>query len=161
FEKAVGYGAYVGGEAKAENVEGVDFAGGVGEADEIDRSCALFEQGPDGGFRAGAGEIAEKRVAGAERKKTERYAIGTGVTRKDAVQDFMSGAIAAYCKKAAVALGIGFVSEIAGVTGSGRYNDVDVEPAFAQSGQSGAGEFCGDAAAGGGIDDGEETVFGS
>src|SRR6185437_10942931 len=105
----------VGGEAHAEDIEGIDLAGGVSEADQVHRALAIREDGPDGIVRTLAGEIAEKRIARAEREKAQRKALGTCVPGKDAIDNFVRGAVAAHGQKAAIALLVGLMGEFAGM----------------------------------------------
>jgi hypothetical protein len=51
---------------------------------------------------------------------------------------------------------VGFASEVGGVTGTRGGDYVNAEAAFAQARDGGAGKLGGAAAAGGGVDDGEE-----
>ncbi len=131
----------------------------MGEAKEIDWALAIFEQGLQRGFGAVLREVAEKRVARAERKKSEGNArVGPGVS-EDAVENFVSCAVAADGDEAAVALVIGFAGEFGGVSGTGGGDDVHVEAAFAEARDCRACELGGTAAAGCGIYDGEECFF--
>ncbi len=71
FEGAIGECTNVSRESNAENVEGKNFPGSVREANEIDGTSAAGEQRLHRGFRAIVREIAEERVAGAEREKAK------------------------------------------------------------------------------------------
>src|SRR6202035_3786116 len=101
-------------------------------------------------------EVAKKRVAGAKGKKTQRDAGRCSGMGEDAVEEFVSGAVAADGDKAAVALIVAFASQLGGVARSGGGDDVNVQAVFAQTRDGRAGELSGAAAACGGVDDGEE-----
>ncbi len=129
------------------------------EAEEIDRPLAIFEQGLQRGFRAVVGEVAKEGVAGAERKKAEGDArFGAGVS-EDAIENFVSGAVAADGDEATVTLIIGLAGKLRGVTWSGRGENVDAEAFFAQACDGRACELRRAAAARSGVDDGEEAVL--
>src|SRR5258708_40364655 len=78
-------------------------------------------------------EVAQERVAGAKRKKTERDALGGRLSRENAVQDFVRGSVAADREKFAIALAIRFASKMNGMPGAGRSDDVDQQTLFAQA----------------------------
>ena len=75
LENAIGQRGDIGGESHAQKIEGINFAGRVGQANQIHGTLAIFEQRLHRGFRAIVGEIAQERIAGAERKKTKRDAL--------------------------------------------------------------------------------------
>jgi hypothetical protein len=128
----------------------------VRETEEIDGALTIFQEGLQRGFGTVVGEIAEERIAGAEGQEAQGDVGACSGVGEDAVEEFVSGAVAAYGDEAAIALGIGFASERGGVTGSGRGDYVNVEAFFAQARDGRAREFAGAAAACGGVDDGEE-----
>jgi hypothetical protein len=120
LEQAIGDRADVGGEADTENVQRIDFAGSVSEPNQVHRPLAVREKSFEGIVGALLRKIAQKRIAGADRKEAQRNAIGIGVAGEDAVDDFVSGAVAADGQEVPVALGIGFAGEFAGVSGPPR-----------------------------------------
>src|SRR5262249_36402666 len=87
LEHAIGNRADISREADTENVERINLPTGVRKANEIDRTFAPSEKGFNRGRGAVFAEVTEKRVAGAERKKTERYPFGIRVVGENAVQD--------------------------------------------------------------------------
>ena len=110
----------------------------MSQAEEIDRTRAIFDQGLQGSLGAVVGEIAEEGIASAERKKSEGDACVCSGVGKDAVKKFVSGAVAADGDEAAVALIVGLASELRGMTGSGGGDDVNVQTMFAQARDRGA-----------------------
>src|SRR5579863_2962579 len=94
FECAIGERADVGGKSNTENVERKNFAGGVREADQVNGTCAIGKKSLHRGFRAVVGEIAQERISGAERQKSQRDALCLGIAGENAVENFVRGAIA-------------------------------------------------------------------
>src|SRR5271155_1501315 len=135
----------------------MDYARAVREAQKIHGTRTPREQGGNGGGGTFFCEIAQKRIAGAERKEAQGNALFRRAVRKNAVENFVRGAITADGEKPSIALRVGFASELCGVTGRAGGNDVQRQSLRAQLRQLGAGKFCGAAAASGGIDDGDET----
>src|SRR5262249_15033839 len=76
-----------------------------------------------------------------------------------AVQDFVGCAVTADGNELAVALRIGFGSEIEGVAAIGRSSHIDVQVAVAQLRELLACEFCGFAAASRGVNNGEQSIL--
>ncbi len=146
----------IGGKSHAQQIERVDFACGVRETEEINGAPAIFEQGLQRGFGTVLCEIAEERIAGTERKKSEGDAGVCCNVSEDAVEDFVSSAVTADSDEAAIVLVVGFAGEVCGVTGTGRGDDVNAKAACAQARDGWADEFGRAATAGGGVDDGEE-----
>jgi len=160
FEDAIGESTDISSEAEAENVEGKNFAPSMGEADEIDRTGAIFEECFERRFDSFAGEVAKKRVAGTERKKAKGDTFGVGIAGEDAVEHFVGSAIATDGEKFSVTLFMSFASELHSVALSGRRNHINFQALFTEARESWSGKLGGFAATGGGIDDGEKTVFG-
>ena len=69
LEDPVGESTDVSGETYTKNVEGINFAAGVLEANQIHGTGAIGEKRVKRGFRAIVCEIAQEGVAGAERKE--------------------------------------------------------------------------------------------
>jgi len=109
---------------------------------------------------AGAARIgnAQEGIAGTQRQEPQRDALNHGASRKNTVEDFVSGAITTDGKKAPVALIVGLAGKLHGVARTRRSDNIDLQPFLAQTRQSRSGEFRGAAATGGGVDDGEETI---
>jgi len=158
LEDAVAERADVGGEADTEDIEGVYFAGCVGEANKVHWPGAVGEKSRERSVRAAACEIPQKRVAGAQWKKTKSGAFRQGMARENTVENFVSRAITANREKFSVALLISFARQLHCVAGPGRGNNIDVQTLFAKTGQSWPGELGGSASARGGIDNCEKTV---
>jgi hypothetical protein len=110
--------------------------------------------------RLQSGEVAQEGVSGTEREKTESNALWRGMARKDAVEDFMSGAVTAHREKPAIALGVGFERQVTSVAGTARSDDVNLQAFFAQTGERRSGQFGRFAPASSRIDDGQKPVFG-
>src|ERR1700730_13264094 len=71
FEIAIRERAYVRGKADAEEIERISLATGVRQTDEINGAFAIFQNGLQRRFGAGVGEIAQERIAGAQRQKAQ------------------------------------------------------------------------------------------
>src|SRR5262249_22236049 len=119
--------------ADAEQIEGVELTLGVSEAQKINRTSTARQRGVERSLRTGSRKVAKKRIASAEWKKAESDASDVVTVGKYAVEDFVCGAIAAHGQKMAIALIVGFASELYGVTGPGGSDDVNVQAAFAQA----------------------------
>ncbi len=77
---------------------------------------------------------------------------------KDAVEDFVSGAVPANRKKMAIALIVSFARKLHRMALAGGCDDVNAQSLFAQPRKGRAGELCGTAATGGGVHDGEKAI---
>src|SRR5580658_8738583 len=128
----VGERANVGSEADAEEVEGINLAAGMSEADEIDGAFAIREDGLQRGFGAIVSKVSEKGIASAERQEAEGNAFLRSAGGENAVDDFVSGAVAPDRDKTPIALVVGFAREIDRVAGAGGSDHVDADAAFAQ-----------------------------
>ena len=128
LEIAIRQGANVRRETQAQQIERIDVALGVREPNEIDGARAAFDQGLQRGVRAFLRKIAKKRIAGAERQKTECDALLAFGAFINAVDDFMRGAIATDGDKAAIALFVRLAGKFDGVTGPGRSENVNLQP---------------------------------
>src|SRR5882724_2388763 len=160
FKYAVGERADVRGETDAEDVEGINFAGSMREADQVHGTSAICEKRIERGFSAMLCKIAQKRITSAERKKSESDALRCGIARKNSVENFMRSAVAAHGEKPAIALAVCFARKLNGVTRAGGSDDVDVQAFCAEACKRWAGELRRFAATCGRINDREETVFG-
>ena len=87
-------------------------------------------------FRSVIREIAQEGIAGTERQETQRDALDTAASRKNTVENFVSGAVATDGKKSPVALIVGLARQLHRVPGTRRGNDVDLQSFFAQSRES-------------------------
>ena len=67
LEDTIGESADIGSETDAENVEGINFAGGVRQANQIHGTGAIGDKRVKRSFGTLVCEIAQERVAGAER----------------------------------------------------------------------------------------------
>ena len=158
LEDSVGESTDVSGETYTKNVEGINFAAGVLEANQIHGTGAIGEKRVKRGLGAMVCEIAQERVAGAKRKKTERDALGGRPSCENAVQDFMGGSVAADCQKFAIALAISFAGKMNGMPGASRSDDVDWQTLFAQAGKGRTSKLGRFAATGCGVDDGQKAA---
>ena len=131
----------------------------MGEAEKIDGAGAAFENRLQGSLSTVPGKIAEKGVSGAERQEAERNALGDVTADENAVENFVSRAVAADGEKAAIALIVGFACELESVAGPCRGDYVDLQPFFAQTRDCGAGKFGGTSATGRRIDDSKKAFL--
>ena len=153
----VGERANVGSEANAEEIEGINLAASVSEAEEIDGALAVREDGLQRGFGAIVGKVPEEGIASAERQEAEGNAFLGSAGGENAVDDFVSGAVAPDRDKTPVALVVGFAREIDRMAGAGGSDHVDADAAFAQAREGWSGKFCRTAAPRSGIYDSEEA----
>src|SRR5713101_187596 len=158
FERTVCESSNVGGETNAQEIKRIDFAARVCQANQIHRALPAFAKRLERSLSAFVCEIAQKRIARTQRQKTKRNAWNPGAPGKNAIQDFVSGAIAADGKKVPVALIVGLAGKLHSVTLAGRSDDVNLQSFLAQTCESRSRKFRGAAATGGGVDDGEETI---
>src|SRR5713101_4821722 len=127
------------------------------QAKQVYGTLAIFEQGLHRGIGAVlCRKIAEEGITGAEGKKAKRDAGTCSCVGEDAVEDFVGRAVAADGDKTAIVLRVRFAGEVRGVAGARGGNHVNVQAVLAQACDERSGEFCGAAAAGCGIHDGEE-----
>jgi len=70
----------------------------------------------------------------------------------------LEAAVAANRKKMAITLIVGLARKLYRVALAGGCDDVNTQSLFAQARKRGAGEFCGTAATGGRVHDGEKTI---
>src|SRR5208282_4457679 len=107
FEHAVGDSANIGGKPHAEKIEGVNYARGMAQPEQIDAPFAPALKGLQRRLGAIAGEITQEGVAGAERQKPQFDSPHSFLGRKNAINDFVGGAVSTYRQKFAVALIVG------------------------------------------------------
>src|SRR6267143_5518469 len=158
LEQAIGQSGDIRRKAHAQKIEGINFAGGVRQAQKVDGASAAFEKRLHRSCGSVLCKIAQEGIAGTQRQETQRDALNRGASRKNAVEDFVSGAITADGKKAPVALPVGFAGKLHRVARTRRSNDVDLQPFLEQTRESWPSEFRGAAATGGGVDDGKESI---
>src|SRR5712691_3714487 len=131
------------------------------QANQIHWTLAAFGERLQRSLSAVLREIAQEGIARTQRQKAQRDALNRGASRKNTVEDFVSGAIATDGKKAPVALIVGLACKLHRVPLTGGGDDVDLQPFLAQTRESRPREFRGAAATGGGVDDGEKSVHGN
>src|SRR5438445_11471462 len=85
-------------------------------------------------------KIAQKRITGAERKKSESDTLCCGIARKNSVENFMRSAVAAHGEKPAIALAVCFARKLKGMTRAGRSDNVGVQAFCAEACRRRAGE---------------------
>src|SRR5467141_300936 len=158
LEHAIGQSSHVNRKSNAQEIEGIDFAGGMCKAQKIDSPRAAFEKRLHRSRGSVLCKIAQEGIAGAQRQETQCDALDGGASRKHTVEDFVSGAITTDGKKAPVPLIVSLARQLHGVARTRRSDDVDLQSFLAQTRESRPGEFRGAAATGGGVDDGEETI---
>src|ERR1700731_1035389 len=158
LEHAIGQSSDIGRKANAQKIEGINFAGGVRQAQKIDGASAAFEERLHRSCGSVLCKIAQEGIAGTQRQEPQRDALNGGAPRKNAVEDFVGGAITADGKKAPVPLPVGFAGKLHRMARTRRSNDLDLQPFLEQTRESGPSEFRGAAATGGGVDDGKESI---
>jgi len=113
----------------------------VREADEVDWSRASTYECLEGPFSAVLGEVAQKGIAGAQRKEAQRNALLRGAAGECAIEDLVSGAVAADGDEVPVALFESLASKLNGMTGRGRSDNVNFTACVTQSSKSRAGKL--------------------
>src|SRR6267143_1281765 len=104
LEHTIGQSGDISRKSNAQEIEGVDFAGGMCQAQKIDSSRAAFEKRLHRSSGSVLCKIAQEGIAGAERQESQCDALDSGASRKHTVEDFVSGAITTDGKKAPVPL---------------------------------------------------------
>src|SRR5262245_11418797 len=133
LKDSIGNRAHIGCEADTENVERVDFPGAVSQANQVNGPLTIGENRFKGILRTFVREIAKKGIAGAKWEKTEGNPLGIGMARKDAIDDFVRGAVAADGQKISVALSISLASKFAGVARSRGGDDIHFDAVVAKA----------------------------
>ena len=82
-------------------------------------------EGLDCIFQPLMAEVAQERIAGAEREKAEGRAPTTFSIRKKAVDDFVGSAVAANRNKVALPTGVSLARNLGGVTGIVGPDNID------------------------------------
>jgi hypothetical protein len=150
--------ANIGRKANTQKIEGIDFAGGVRQAQKVDGSSAAIEKRLHRSCGTVLSKIAQEGIAGTKRQEPQCDALDSGVSRKHTVQDFVSCAVTTDGKKSPVALIVSFAGKLHAVPGTSRSDDVNFQPFLAQTREGRPREFRGAAATGGGVDDGEKAI---
>src|SRR5216684_7270027 len=133
LEHAVGQSSHISGKTNTQKIEGVNFASGMREPQKIDSAGAAFEQRLHRSCGSVFCKIAQKRIACPQRQETKRDALNRPAFRKNAIENFVSGAIAADSKKSPVTLIVGFAGKLHRMAWTCRSDDVDVQPLLAQT----------------------------
>ncbi len=107
-------------------------------------------------MRTVIGEIAQERISRAERKKAQLDALHSAARRKNAIDNFVCGAVSTDGQESAVSLIVSLARELRRVARTGRSNHVNAQPARSQAGQFASGKLRGAPAACRGIDDGNK-----
>src|SRR5271154_2169150 len=123
----------------------------------IDGARTSLEQRCDGGACAVRTEVAKKRIAGAKGQKAQRNAVFWWPFRENAVEHLVGRPIAAYRQESAIALSVRLASQLHGMAGRARSDNVNRQAPRTQLRQLWAGEFGGATATSRGIHDGDET----
>jgi len=93
LEDAVGQRADVRGKSHAQKIEGINSSCGVAQAKQIHAALAAREQRFDGASCAILREVAEKRVAGTQRQKSQFNSLGKRFAPENSIEDFVRGAV--------------------------------------------------------------------
>src|SRR5258708_292120 len=158
LEHAIGQSGDISRKANAQKIEGINFAGGVRQAQKVHGSSAAFEKRLHRSSGTVLCKIAQEGIAGAKRQEPQCDALNGGAARKNTVEDFVSCTISTHGKKTPVALIVSFAGKLHGVARTCRSNAVDLQPFLAQTRQCTPREFRGAAATRGGVDDREEAI---
>src|SRR5713101_1601740 len=158
LEHAIGQSSDISRKANAQKIEGIDFAGGVCQAQKVDGSSAAIEERLHRSCGSVLSKIAQEGIAGTKRQEPQSDALDSGAPRKNTIEDFVSCTISTHGKKTPVALIVSFAGKLHGVARTCRSDDVDFQPFLAQTRQGRPREFRGAAATRGGVDDGEEAI---
>src|SRR5258708_13611849 len=128
------------------------------QANQIHGTLAAFGERLQRSLSAIFREIAQEGIARTQRQKAQRDALNRGASRKDTVENFVSGAIATDGKKVPVTLIVGLAGKLHPMPLNGRSNGVNLQSFLAQTRERRPTEFRGPAATGRGVDDAQETV---
>src|SRR5216683_1649942 len=95
LKDAVGQSSDISRKPHTQKIEGVNFAGGVRQSQKIDGASAALEQRLHRSHGSVFCKIPQKGIARAKWQKTQRDALHRAASRKNAVEDFVSGAVTA------------------------------------------------------------------
>ena len=112
LEHAIGQSGDIRRKANAQKIEGINFAGGVRQPQEVDGASAAFEKRLHRSCGSVLCKIAQEGIAGTQWQEPQRDALNRGASRENTVEDFVSGAITTDGKKAPVALSVGFAGKL-------------------------------------------------
>jgi hypothetical protein len=130
----------------------------VAQPDYIAGAAGSNSKRLDGVFHTPRCEVLEKRIARAERKKTERGASALLCFGKKAIHNFVSGAVAAHRQKIPQAFAIRFANDSDRLSGALGPDYFDVDACITTHAlQKFAGELAAAPSPGSGIYDGQET----
>ena len=85
------------------------------QANKVDRAFTILQDRFRGSLGSVFREVFQEGVACSQWQKSQRDAFHRFSPREDAIENFMSRAIAADCKKLPVALGVGLSRKLNGV----------------------------------------------
>jgi hypothetical protein len=160
FEAAIGERRHIRREPERHQIDRVDLARLVNQAQQIAVAPFSVHQRRGGIFRGVAGEILQERVAGAQRQKTQRRGAVRSARWKNAVDDFVAGAVPADGHKIPVTSGVRLRRELHPVARTGRcYRNFQRESRAAQPIDRRRRKFAAPAAAGRRIHHREELRF--
>jgi hypothetical protein len=103
----------------------------MAHAHDVASAGSLPEQSLHRAFYAVLGEVAQERIAGAQRKESKdgRFpALRFGV---EPIYDFIGSAIASDCEEAAVAVSVVLARNTNGIAGARGFEDIEFEAASA------------------------------
>ena len=105
-------------------------------------------------FQATIGEVAQKRIPGAQRKKSQSGRLFPQRLWEETIDDFIGSTISADGDKMALSSRVSVAGYFCSVSGSAGRRDFDIEAGIPQALQRRAEEFPAASAARGGIHDG-------
>ena len=131
LEHSIGQSSDISGKANAQEIEGIDFAGGVCQAQKVNGATATLEKRLHRSRGSVLCKVAQERIAGAKRQESQGDALNRGASRKNTIEDFVSSAISTDCKKTPVTLIVGLAGKLQSVAWTRRSDDVDFQPFLA------------------------------
>ena len=143
--------------AQVQHIDEIDFAGWVAQSNYVARTPVLLPKGLNGVLDAAGREITQERIARAERQKSERGPSLSLRFGKEAVYNFVRGAIASDGEKIPISLCISRAGQRCGLTRSARLSDFEFDARMANALECCARELAAASASGRRIDDREKA----
>ena len=126
LEPAIHKLAHIRGKSKTQKIQVVKLAPGMPQANHIARTPAPILQRLNRVLHSARREIFQKRIAGAQRKKSQRRPRARKRLRKKPVHDFECSSVASHREELSNAPLIGASNQLDCVTGATRQRDVQL-----------------------------------